>query len=114
MQPGTVPVCRRTAARLALVLVAAGLAGADPAPATAPVAAPPAVMLPPVAGQPPAAQPAPVFSVGDAVRWALEHNPDLATVRTQHGIAAAGVIISRTYPFNPTATSYVWYDNGPE
>jgi cobalt-zinc-cadmium efflux system outer membrane protein len=54
------------------------------------------------------------MTVGQAVRLALERNPDIATVRRQHGIAAAGVIVARTYPFNPVATSYVWYDNGPD
>jgi len=32
---------------------------------------------------------------------ALEHNPQLLALREQHGIAAAGVVIAKTYPFNP-------------
>jgi hypothetical protein len=31
----------------------------------------------------------------------LQNNPELAALRQQHGIAAAGVVIARTYPFNP-------------
>jgi cobalt-zinc-cadmium efflux system outer membrane protein len=42
-----------------------------------------------------------VLSLPEAVRWALQRNPELATLRQQHGIAAAGVVIARTYPFNP-------------
>src|SRR6516225_9540204 len=37
-----------------------------------------------------------------AVRWALQNNPELASIRQQHGLAAAAVVIARTYPFNPT------------
>jgi cobalt-zinc-cadmium efflux system outer membrane protein len=48
-----------------------------------------------------------------AVRWALENNPDLAAVRQQHGIAAAGVVIARTYPFNPAWESTVQSAGGP-
>jgi cobalt-zinc-cadmium efflux system outer membrane protein len=35
------------------------------------------------------------------VTFGLEHNPTLTAVRTQRGVAAAGVIIARQYPFNP-------------
>jgi cobalt-zinc-cadmium efflux system outer membrane protein len=49
----------------------------------------------------------PVLSLPDAVRWALERNPELATLRQQHGIAAAGVVIARTYPFNPQLQALV-------
>jgi cobalt-zinc-cadmium efflux system outer membrane protein len=48
------------------------------------------------------------------VGWALQHNPSLAAVRQQHGIAAAGVVIARTYPFNPVWTNKLFGDNGPE
>src|SRR5579864_9075036 len=36
-----------------------------------------------------------------AVSWTLANNPALAAIREQRGIAAAGVVIARTYPFNP-------------
>src|SRR5262245_21318213 len=55
-----------------------------------------------------------VMSVEEAVRWALQHNPQLAAVRQQHGIAAAGVVIARTYPFNPIWQSYVLPTDGPK
>jgi outer membrane protein TolC len=54
------------------------------------------------------------LTAATAVRWALERNPTLATVRQQHGIAAAGVVIARTYPFNPTVESRVQQAGGPE
>jgi outer membrane protein TolC len=47
------------------------------------------------------------LSLPEAVRFALEHNPELATLRQQHGIAAAAVVIARTYPFNPIGQSLV-------
>jgi outer membrane protein TolC len=49
----------------------------------------------------------------DAVRWALEHNPEIAAIRQQHGIAAAGVMIAHTYPFNPVLGSEVRAAFGP-
>jgi outer membrane protein TolC len=42
-----------------------------------------------------------LLTLDDSVRYALEHNPQLTALREQHGIAAAGVVIARTYPFNP-------------
>jgi cobalt-zinc-cadmium efflux system outer membrane protein len=48
-----------------------------------------------------------------AVRWALENNPELAAVRQQHGIAAAGVVIAQTYPFNPLVENRVQQAGGP-
>ncbi|MFL5330999.1 MAG: TolC family protein [Gemmataceae bacterium] len=48
-----------------------------------------------------------------AVAIALEHNPQLAVARSQRGLAAANVIIARTYPFNPTWESAVLAANGP-
>jgi cobalt-zinc-cadmium efflux system outer membrane protein len=47
------------------------------------------------------------------VRWALEHNPELATIRQQHGIAAAAVVIARTYPFNPVWEGKIRGVTGP-
>ena len=35
------------------------------------------------------------------------------TVRQQHGIAAAGVVIAKQYPFNPIYQSFVMGDGGP-
>src|SRR5947209_7563268 len=43
----------------------------------------------------------PLLTMDQAVLWALQHNPDLASLRQQHGIAAAGIVIANTYPFNP-------------
>ena len=48
------------------------------------------------------------------VRRLVEQNPDIAVIRKNRGIAAAGVVIARTYPFNPVWQSYVWGDNGPK
>jgi cobalt-zinc-cadmium efflux system outer membrane protein len=43
----------------------------------------------------------PKLTLADAFRRALENNPEIAAFRSQRGIAAAGVVIARTYPFNP-------------
>src|SRR5262245_24729165 len=58
--------------------------------------------------------PPPALSREAAVRWALEHNPDLMALRQQHGIAAAAVVIARTYPFNPVWEGKVRAAFGPE
>jgi cobalt-zinc-cadmium efflux system outer membrane protein len=55
----------------------------------------------------------PTLSREDLVRWALQNHPELATIRQQRGIAAAGVVIARTYPFNPIVESRVEGANGP-
>lgn len=47
------------------------------------------------------AQDDPPWTRSAAVAYALEHNPELMAARHQRGIAAAGVVIARTYPFNP-------------
>jgi outer membrane protein TolC len=47
------------------------------------------------------------------IAWALENNPDLAALRQQRGIAAAGVVIARTYPFNPNYEGRVERADGP-
>lgn len=54
------------------------------------------------------------LSLAGAVQWALEHNPELATIRAQHGIAAAGIVIAQTYPFNPIWEAKVRGVSGPE
>ena len=46
-----------------------------------------------------------VLSLDSAMGWALQHNPDLGVLRQQHGIAAAAIVIARTYPYNP-----IFYD----
>ncbi|HEV8062045.1 MAG TPA: TolC family protein [Gemmataceae bacterium] len=55
----------------------------------------------------------PTLTVDGAIRWALEHNPELMALRQQHGIAAAGIVIANTYPFNPVLESKVREANGP-
>jgi outer membrane protein, heavy metal efflux system len=62
---------------------------------------------------PPAATP-PVLPLPAAVRFALENNPQLMLSRTQRGIAAAGVVLARIYPFNPQLESTVLGAAGPE
>jgi outer membrane protein TolC len=47
------------------------------------------------------------------VRLALENNPELAALRQQRGIAGAGVVIARTYPFNPIYEGRVEAASGP-
>ena len=53
------------------------------------------------------------LTLDTAVNYALQNNPEIAAVRQQHGIAAAGVVIARTYPFNPTLESRVRFAGGP-
>src|SRR5262245_13039872 len=54
------------------------------------------------------------FTMDSAIVWALGHNPELAAIRQRHGIAAAGVVIARTYPFNPVLETEVRHNGGPE
>jgi outer membrane protein TolC len=54
------------------------------------------------------------MSLDEAVNWALQNNPELATFRAQRGVAAAGVVIARTYPFNPVLTVQPAYVTGPK
>ena len=57
--------------------------------------------------EPPAAPPAdaaklpPPMTLDAAIRTALEQNPGILAVRQDHGVAEAGVMIARAYPFNP-------------
>ena len=61
-----------------------------------------------------AAEPvAPVLPLDAAVRIALEHNPSLAVARQQRGLADAGVVLARVYPYNPVFSASVWGVNGP-
>src|SRR5436190_17614154 len=43
----------------------------------------------------------PVLPLERAVQYALENNPQLNVARTQRGLAAAGVVLARIYPYNP-------------
>jgi cobalt-zinc-cadmium efflux system outer membrane protein len=61
--------------------------------------------LPPLIAK--VADPTPALSREAVVRWALENNPELAAIRQLRGIAAAGVVIARTYPFNPVLESRI-------
>ncbi len=54
----------------------------------------------------PAPAPAPL-ALDAAIRLALQQNPEIAAMRQQHGIAAAGVVVARAYPFNPVFESRV-------
>jgi outer membrane protein TolC len=78
---------------LATGLMAGALIGADP---------------------PPATSGPPVIPLDAAVRYALENNPQLTAARTQRGIAAAGVVLARIYPHNPTLEATVLRASGPE
>jgi outer membrane protein TolC len=59
------------------------------------------------------AAPPPTLSLEGAVDWALRYNPEIAAIRQQHGIAAADIVIARTYPFNPVAENRVQQASGP-
>jgi cobalt-zinc-cadmium efflux system outer membrane protein len=61
----------------------------------------------------PAEPPVKTLTLDEAVRYALENNPELAAVREQRGIAEAGVVIARTYPFNPVWEGKVRAADGP-
>ena len=54
-----------------------------------------------------------MLTLDAAVRDALTNNPELTALRQQNGIAAAGVVIARTYPFNPTLESKIRAATGP-
>jgi outer membrane protein TolC len=47
------------------------------------------------------------------VKQALLKNPALLTIREQHGFAAAGVVIAKTYPYNPQYFSLLMDASGP-
>jgi outer membrane protein TolC len=67
---------------------------------------------PSAAPEEPAVLPA-SLSLDAAIQWALEHNPSLAAIREQHGIAAAAVMIAQTYPFNPMWEGRVRWTSSP-
>ena len=56
----------------------------------------------------------PTLTLDGAIRFALERNPELIAIRQQHGIAAAGIVIAYTYPFNPVWEAKIREANGPE
>jgi cobalt-zinc-cadmium efflux system outer membrane protein len=95
---------------LATFLSAAAGRGQPVLPAPTVEEAPPPRTLPAPAGTDAAP---PGLTLADALRWAVERNPGLATIRKQHGIAAAGIVIADTYPFNPIVQDFVWGANGP-
>src|SRR5436305_6676751 len=69
--------------------------------------------------EPPApAAPPPVpggaITLEQAVAYGLQYNPQLAAVRQQHGLAEAGVVLARTYPFNPVFSSTQLAAHGPD
>jgi outer membrane protein TolC len=66
------------------------------------------------AADPPPAGAPPVLPLEAAIRYSLENNPQLMTARTQRGIAAAGVVLARIYPFNPQLEAVVLGATGPE
>jgi len=83
---------RRFACRVGLLLTAAA------------VAAPPLAAQAPMLPENVAAH---VVTLDQSVSWALQNNPDLAVFRQQRGIATAGIVIAKTYPFNPVWGSAV-------
>jgi cobalt-zinc-cadmium efflux system outer membrane protein len=68
----------------------------------------------PLSAESPVPDPAPEpLTLAQAIASALENNPELAALRQQHGIAAAGVVIARTYPFNPIWEGKIRATDGP-
>jgi cobalt-zinc-cadmium efflux system outer membrane protein len=70
----------------------------------------------PLLADPPFALPDQVphpLTLGEAIASALRNNPELAALRQQHGIATAGVVIARTYPFNPVWEGKIRAADGP-
>src|SRR5262245_14347863 len=68
-----------------------------------------------VAADPPNEAPTPpVMSREMAVRFALANNPQLTVARTQRGLARAGVVLARTYPYNPIYQGVILGANGED
>jgi outer membrane protein TolC len=55
-----------------------------------------------------------VLSLDDALAWALQNNPEIIALRSQHGVAAAAVVIAQAYPFNPISENRIQVASGPE
>jgi outer membrane protein, heavy metal efflux system len=75
-----------------------------------------AILAGPVSADPPLTmpeQPAQVLTLETAIALTLQRNPELAVARRQRGIAESGMVIARTYPFNPVATTAVMAIGGP-
>jgi cobalt-zinc-cadmium efflux system outer membrane protein len=53
------------------------------------------------------------LTLEQALRWALENNPTLRTQRQAHNVAAAEMVIARTYPFNPALENRIQDASGP-
>lgn len=47
------------------------------------------------------------------MRFALENNPSLQAVREQWGFAQGGLVIAKTYPYNPVAQAHLTRASGP-
>jgi cobalt-zinc-cadmium efflux system outer membrane protein len=56
----------------------------------------------------------PVLTLDAAMRMGLERNPEIIALRQQRGVAEAGLVIARTYPFNPVWDGKIRAVNGPE
>jgi cobalt-zinc-cadmium efflux system outer membrane protein len=54
------------------------------------------------------------FTPDEAVVFALKNNPTLHSVRLQRGLAEGGVVIAKTYPYNPVVETYGLPDFGPQ
>jgi cobalt-zinc-cadmium efflux system outer membrane protein len=74
-------------------------------------AKPETIPVPPTP-QPPLNQ-QPALTLPAAITLALENNPELRAFRQERGIAEAGVVIARTYPFNPTWEDKTQVNSGP-
>ncbi len=49
----------------------------------------------------PSPMPPEQLSLEATLQYALSRNPQLTAIRQKHGVATAGVVIAKTYPFNP-------------
>src|SRR6516162_6887212 len=56
----------------------------------------------------------PVLALDEAVRFALANNPALMAFREQRGLAAAGVVLARTYPYNPIYNGVILAAHGED
>jgi cobalt-zinc-cadmium efflux system outer membrane protein len=56
----------------------------------------------------------PVVTPEEAIRFALQNNPTLQFAREQLGFAQGGVVIAKTYPYNPVASLRTSGVSGPD
>lgn len=54
------------------------------------------------------------FTPAGAVRFALENNPGLQAIREQRGFAQGGLVIAKTYPYNPITQFNFFGATGPD